>query len=98
MHYALVYELVDDYIERRTALRDEHLTLARAAADRGELLLGGAFADPPDRALLVWDVDDVAVVQQFVDADPYVTNGLVRGHEIRPWTVVVGSAASSSST
>lgn len=92
MHYALVYDLVDDYIERRTALRDEHLGLARAAADRGELLLGGAFADPPDRALLVWDVADVSIVQQFADADPYVANGLVRSYEIRPWTVVVGSA------
>lgn len=92
MHYALVYDLVDDYIERRTALCDEHLGLARAAADRGELLLGGAFADPPDRALLVWDVADVSIVQQFADADPYVANGLVRSYEIRPWTVVVGSA------
>ena len=93
MHYALVYELVDDYIERRAALRDEHLGLARSAADRGELVLGGAFSDPPDRALLVWQVDDVATVQQFVDADPYVSNGLVRSYEIRPWTVVVGSAS-----
>ncbi|HET6815739.1 MAG TPA: YciI-like protein [Mycobacteriales bacterium] len=92
MHYALVYELVDDYIERRAALREEHLALARAASDRGDLLLGGAFADPPDRALLVWDVDDPAAIQQFVDADPYVAHGLVRSHEIRPWTVVVGSA------
>ena len=94
MHYLLVYELVDDYIERRAALRNDHLALARAAADHGELLLGGAIADPPDRALLVWQVDDAATVQQFVDADPYVANGLVRSHEIRPWTVVVGSARS----
>ena len=93
MHYALVYELVDDYLERRAALRDEHLALASAAADRGELVLGGAFAEPPDRALLVWNVDDVSTVQEFVDADPYVANGLVRSHEIRPWTVVVGSAS-----
>lgn len=93
MHYALVYELVDDYIERRAALREEHLALARAAADRGDLLLGGAFAEPPDRALLVWDVDDVATIREFVDTDPYVAHGLVREHQIRPWTVVVGSAS-----
>ena len=27
--------------------------------------------------------------------DPYFLNGLVKGHKIRPWTVVVGSAAPS---
>lgn len=92
MHFALIYDLVDDYIERRAALRDEHLDLARAAAERGDLLLGGAFAEPPDHALLIWAVDDARVVQQFVDADPYVSHGLVRSWQIRPWTVVVGAA------
>jgi uncharacterized protein len=93
MHFALIYDLVDDYLERRAPLRDEHLDLARAAAERGELLLGGAFTDPPDRALLVWAVDDAQVVRRFVDTDPYVANGLVRSWQIRPWTVVVGVGA-----
>jgi len=92
MHLALIYKLVDDYLERRTALREEHLSLARAAADRGELLLGGAFDAPPDRALLVWAVDDEDVVRRVVDADPYVRNGLVASWEIRRWNVVVGAA------
>jgi len=93
MHFALIYELVDDYLERRGALREEHLALAKAASERGELLLGGAFAEPADRALLVWAADDVAVVRRFVDTDPYVANGLVRSWDIRPWTVVVGAAS-----
>ena len=92
MHFALIYTLVDDYLERRAPLRDEHLGLARAAADRGELLLGGAFAEPADRALLVWSADSEDVVRAFVDADPYVAKGLVQSWEIRPWNVVVGSA------
>ena len=94
MHFALIYDLVDDYLERRTALRDEHLDLARAAAERGELLLGGAFAEPADRALLIWTVDDAHVVRRFVDSDPYVAHGLVRSWQIRRWTVVVGAGAS----
>ena len=32
------------------------------------------------------------VVRRFVDADPYVLNGLVRSWEIRRWNVVVGAA------
>jgi len=90
MYFALIYDLVDDYLDRRTAFRDEHLRLARAAVDRGELQLAGAFAEPADRALLVWRADGPAVVEAFVRQDPYVTNGLVRAWTIREWSVVLG--------
>ena len=89
---ALIYDLVDDYIERRTPLRPEHLAKAQAAHDRGELYLAGAFADPIDRALLVWSTDDESVVERFVEADPYVRNGLVTRWRIRKWTVVIGGS------
>src|SRR3954463_14954637 len=90
MHLALLYDLATDYLDRRAPLRDEHLGLARAAQERGELVLAGAFDAPADRALLVWATDDEDVVRRFVDADPYVANGLVRSWEIRRWNVVVG--------
>jgi uncharacterized protein len=90
MHLALIYKLVDDYLDRRPPLREEHLALARAAHDRGELALAGAFNDPPDRALLVWSTEDEEVVRRFVEADPYVRNGLVASWEIRKWNVVIG--------
>jgi len=90
---ALIYDLVDDYVERRAPLRDEHLALARAANERGELHLGGAFSEPFDQALLVWSTDDVSVVERFVAADPYVAHGLVRAHHIRKWNVVIGSTS-----
>ena len=90
MFFALLYDLVDDYLERRGEFRSEHLRLAGAANERGELILAGAFADPADTALLVWKVDDRSVVESFVQADPYVTNGLVKSWRIREWTVVLG--------
>jgi uncharacterized protein YciI len=90
VHLVLLYELVDDYLERRGALREEHLGLAKAAHERGELALAGAFAEPADRALLVWSTEDESVVRAFAEADPYVRNGLVRRWEIRPWNVVIG--------
>jgi uncharacterized protein YciI len=89
MHLVLEYTLADDYLERRAALREEHLALARAAHGRGELLLAGPLPDPFDRALLVWTAER-AVVERFVAADPYVRRGLVTGWSIRPWNVVVG--------
>jgi uncharacterized protein len=90
MYFLLLYELVDDYPERRVPLRDDHLALARAAYERGELVLAGAFADPADAAALVFRVDDASTIEAFVDADPYVKNGLVTAWKIRPWTVVIG--------
>jgi uncharacterized protein len=89
-YFALIYHVVDDYVTRRAAFRDEHLALARRAHERGELLMGGAFADPPDTALLLWRVHDRGTVEEFVRQDPYVLNGLVLKREIREWTVVIG--------
>ena len=89
MYLVLEYALAEDYVERRAALREEHLALARAAHERGELLLAGALPDPYDRALLVWTAPR-EVVEEFVAADPYVRHGLVTGWTIRDWNVVVG--------
>jgi uncharacterized protein YciI len=89
VYLVLEYALAEDYLERRAALREEHLALARAAHARGELLLAGALPDPFDRALLVWTASR-EVVEQFVAADPYVRHGLVTGWTIRDWNVVVG--------
>lgn len=47
MYYLLFYEVVDDYVERRRAFRDEHLGLAREAKERGELVLAGAYGRVP---------------------------------------------------
>ena len=89
MHLLLEYTLADDYLERRAALREDHLSLAREAHERGELLLAGALPDPYDRALLVWTAPR-EVVERFAAADPYVTNGLVTAWTVRPWNVVIG--------
>jgi uncharacterized protein len=94
MYLVLFYDLIDDYLERRTPLRPEHLELARATHERGELAIAGALDDPADRAVLVFATEDPSVVQRFVDADPYVREGLVRNWQIRKWNVVIGGARS----
>lgn len=91
-YYALFYrEVVPEFVQKRTPFREEHLGLARTAHANGQLVLAGALADPPDGALLVFRAADATPVQEFVRKDPYVTNGLVKTWEIRPWTVVVGN-------
>ncbi len=95
-YYALFYELVDDMVTRRVPFREEHLRLAREASERGELVLAGALADPVDRALLVFHVDDKSKAESFARKDPYVVNGLAKRWEVRPWNVVVGNEQPAS--
>lgn len=99
--FLLFYDVVPDYVERRAPLREEHLGLARAAHERGELSLAGAHLDPVsdafDGAVLVFTTDDIAVVERFVAADPYVREGLITRSRIRRWNVVVGALPVSAS-
>jgi uncharacterized protein YciI len=92
-YYLLEYTLVDDYLERRGEFRTEHLEMAQAAQERGDMVLAGALADPTDRALLVFRTDDPAAVEDFARNDPYVRHGLVRSWVVRRWTVVIGDGA-----
>jgi uncharacterized protein len=93
VHYLLFYDVVPDYLERRAAFRAEHLALARAAHARGELVLGGALADPVDGAVLLFRGESPEAAERFAAADPYVTHGLVRRWWVRAWTTVVGDGA-----
>ena len=90
MHYLLFYDVVDDYETRRVPLRKEHLTHAREAHARGELVLAGALAEPADGAVLVFKGDSPAVAEAFARSDPYVAAGVVTRWWVRPWTTVVG--------
>jgi uncharacterized protein YciI len=93
MHYLLMYDVTDDYIERRADFRSAHLDVARQAVERGELVLGGALADPADMAVLLFRGSSPAAAEAFAMADPYVRNGLVKRWRVRPWTTVIGPDA-----
>src|SRR3954469_21918253 len=95
MHYLLFYDVVPEYAEHRLPFRAAHLAYAWAAVERGELLLGGALADPIDGAVLLFDCDSSARIEAFVASDPYVLAGLITRWRVRPWMTVVGEAASN---
>jgi uncharacterized protein len=96
MHYLLFYEVGDDYVARRAEFRSRHLAMAWSASDRGELVLGGALANPVDGAVLLFKGDSPAVAEDFAKSDPYVLNGLVKRWYVREWMTVAGDAATQS--
>lgn len=95
MHFLLFYEFTPDYIQRRAPYRREHLRHAWEAQERGELILGGALADPPDKAVILFQGENDRAARDFAGKDPYVTSGLVTRWTVRPWTTVVGAMAAT---
>jgi uncharacterized protein YciI len=93
VHYLLFYDVVPDYADRRVPLRAAHLEHARRACRRGELVLGGALADPVDGAVLLFRGDSPAAAEAFAASDPYVTGGLVTSWRVRPWVTVVSDGS-----
>ena len=88
MYYLLFYDVVDDFLERRGAYRQEHLRICREARDRGELIMGGPIESPIDTAMLLFRADDPSIPEKFARGDNYVTQGVVKSWKVRRWDVV----------
>lgn len=84
--FCLFYEYVSDVLEKRGEFREEHIQVAKSFMENGSLVMGGAYAEPVDGALVVFKNRDAA--ESFVSKDPYVQNGLVSSHVIREWTTI----------
>ena len=91
MHYLVIYDVVDDYVEARKPHRAAHFEHARRAFETGQLVLAGALADPADQAMFVFRDSEPA--KEFAENDPYVKAGLVKQWRVRTWTTVLGDGA-----
>ncbi len=87
-YFALIYDVVDLFIERRAPFRAAHLALVRSAHGRGEIFMAGAIGQPPQGALLIFQGDTAAVAEDFARNDPYVLERLVTRWRALPWHVV----------
>lgn len=94
MHFVLLYEIVDNFVEKRAPFRDKHLAKVRESYEAGKLVLAGALADPVDGAMLVFRGPTSEAAEEFAKADPYVTSGLVNKWQVRKWMTVIGDGAS----
>ena len=88
-HLILTYHYVPDILERRVPHREKHLAILADLHDAGVVVMAGASGDPVDSAVFVFAGDDPQPVHAWMAADPYVSAGLVTGHTIVAWTVVI---------
>mmetsp|Transcript_20792 Transcript_20792/g.30777 ORF Transcript_20792/g.30777 Transcript_20792/m.30777 type:complete len:130 (+) Transcript_20792:158-547(+) len=89
--YLLKYDYIPDVLEKRGPHREEHLGLAQKLVDEGRCLSGGPTGpvgmEVPTGALFIFTDQEAA--QQFVKEDPYVSGGIVTGHVIQEYNVVL---------
>jgi uncharacterized protein YciI len=79
---------------RRQAVREAHLVGARRMAEEAVIIAGGAILDDEGRMIgstVIYEVPDRATLDAIIAADPYVTGGVWRNIEIRPFRVAVRS-------
>ena len=89
-HCVLQYDAVDDFIDRRTPYREEHLRLVREAHARGEIVMAGALGDPPDGGLLVFTARRPRSPKSSPAAIRTSSTDSITRWGVRPWNVVVG--------
>ena len=84
----LLYDYVEDVVEKRAPLRPAHLELISGWVRDGRVVAGGATGDPPSGALIVFR--ESGGPEAFAQVDPYVREGIVTAWRVQPWTVVTG--------
>ncbi len=89
-YYALFYDVVENFAERRMPFREPHLKLVKDAFERGDIVMAGALGDPLEQAMIIFRVADVATVENFARTDPYVMNHVATRWQVKPWNVVFG--------
>ncbi|MEW5303336.1 MAG: hypothetical protein WDW36_006038 [Sanguina aurantia] len=94
-YHMLEYKYVSDILERRGPFRAAHIAGAKAQAEAGKLVFGGAYnpnttdVGVVEGALFIFKDATPADIEAFVAADPYVVGGLVPSWSIKPYNVVV---------
>jgi len=81
-------------LERRKRTRPTHLGSIQPLVDRGNVLVGGAILNEAGDmigSMLLVEFADRADLDAWLDADPYVTEGVWREVEVTPFRSAVGA-------
>jgi uncharacterized protein YciI len=87
--FAVEYSYIED-VPRRHAVRPAHREYLGTLVDSGALLAAGAWT-ADDGALLLFDAEDEATVQGYLDNDPYKAADVISATKITPWNAVLGT-------
>jgi uncharacterized protein YciI len=85
--FAVTLKFTDD-AERRQQVRPTHREYLKTLVEAGKLEQSGPFTDDSG-AMLVYDAEDLAEVQELLANDPYAPNGIVAEVTINEWNRVI---------
>lgn len=97
MLYAIVARDVPDSLEKRKAVRPQHVERLQLLQEQGRLLLAGPFpavdaADPGSAgftgSLIVAEFVSLQEAEAWAQADPYVAGGVYAEVSVRPFRKV----------
>lgn len=98
MLYAIVGRDVAGSLPLRQHARAAHLVRIRELADAGRVVLAGPLPaiDAPDPgpagfsgSLIVAEFESLDAAREWIDADPYVTEGVFESVEVKPFLKVL---------
>jgi uncharacterized protein YciI len=88
MKYVVTYRAVDDFQPLAREHFPTHQARFQAFAERGDLLMIGPLAEPPNGdAMAVFTTR--AAAEEFVAGDPFVLSGIVAEWSVRAWNEVL---------
>lgn len=87
-HHLVLYDYVENMLERRAPYRAAHLKRIASQREAGRILISGALGDPPHGAAIVFKGVDVEAIEEFIRGDPYVEAGLVTDWRVERWKLV----------
>ena len=98
MLYVINGEDIPGSLEKRLAVRPEHLKRIQALQEAGRLILAGPYpaidSQDPGTAgfsgsLIVAELESLAAAQVWADADPYVSAGVYAKVTVKPFKKVL---------
>jgi uncharacterized protein YciI len=75
-------------LDRRMAVRPNHLDYVRQLKEKGQFILGGALLGPEGKmigSMLLLDLDTEDQLNEYLKTDPYIVQGVWEKVDARPF-------------
>lgn len=98
MLYAFISQDVENSLEKRLSVREQHVARLTALKDEGRLIIAGPHpaVDSPDPgdagftgSLIVAEFESQGAAQAWADTDPYIDAGVYEKVIVKPFKLVL---------
>ena len=98
MLYAFISQDVENSLEKRLSVREQHIARLNDLKDQGRLIIAGPHpaidsTDPGDAgftgSLIVAEFDSLESAQAWADEDPYIAAGVYEKVIVKPFKYVL---------